>query len=87
MIQQVSEYGFGQGCCDICRILKGWHRHWSTDLYYVINAKGKKLRYDLHTSDFTFCDSDVIRARNAVFCYGHAKLVEASRSELTDWEK
>ena len=87
MIQKVSEFGYGQGCCDLCRIIKGWHREWSTSLYYVVNATGKKLRFDLHTGDFTFCDSDKIIARDATFCFKHANLVEEYRSKLTDWQR
>ena len=83
MLQCVN--GEGQGCCDLCKILHGWHRHWSSSLYYVLNSKGRKLRYDLHTCDYTFSDSQSIRARDAVFCYEHAQLVDSERSKFTDY--
>lgn len=85
MIKCVNPVGFGQCCCDMCRILSGWHRHWSSDCYYVINSKGIILRYDNHTHDFTFSDSDSISARNAVFCKPHAELVDSERSKFTDY--
>ena len=35
--------GEGQGCCDLCKIINGWHRHWSSSLYYVVNTKMLKI--------------------------------------------
>lgn len=42
MIECVN--GNGQGCCDICLHIKGWHREWSSSLYYVRNKHGLYLR-------------------------------------------
>ena len=42
MIECVN--GNGQGCCDICLHIKGWHREWSSSLYYVRNKNGLYLR-------------------------------------------
>lgn len=75
--------GNGQGCCWLCSIIKGWHREWSSSLYYVINNKGKYLRY--LNPDYSFSDNDVYR--KVVFCYSHAVLVDESRSKMTDYDK
>lgn len=77
--------GEGQGCCDLCKIINGWHRHWSSSLYYVVNTKNQKLVYDFDAQDFTFKPFASHRVRNAVFCHLHAHLVDDSRSQYTDY--
>lgn len=78
--------GEGQGCCDLCKIIRGWHREWSSMLFYVVNSKGKKLCFNRKFDEYCFSDSsnnEIIR--HAVFCRKHALLVDSSRSQYTDY--
>ncbi len=81
MIECVN--GNGQGCCDICLHIKGWHREWSSSLYYVRNKKGLYLRKKDGYGD-SFSNDDELP--KAAFCYEHAKEVEEQRMKQTDWE-
>ena len=80
MIECVN--GEGQGCCDICLHIKGWHREWSSSLYYVRNKHGLYLRIFGEGDRFS---TNKERAK-AAFCYHHAKEVEEQRMHQTDWE-
>ena len=80
MIECVN--GNGQGCCDICLRIKGWHREWSSSLYYVRNKHGLYLRIFGEGDRFS---TNKERAK-AAFCYHHAKEVEEQRMHQTDWE-
>ena len=80
MIECVN--GNGQGCCDICLHIKGWHREWSSSLYYVRNKNGLYLRIFGEGDRFS---TNKERAK-AAFCYHHAKEVEEQRMHQTDWE-
>ena len=82
MIECVN--GNGQGCCDICLHIMGWHRHWSSSLYYVRNKHGLYLRRNDGYGD-SF--SDDCEQRKVAFCYKHAKEVEEQRMHQTDWER
>lgn len=75
--------GNGQGCCDICLITKGFHRYWSSGLYYVRNKHGLYLRIVGSTHYFS---TDEKYAKSA-FCYGHALFVEETRKTHADWTK
>lgn len=86
MLKKVSEFGFGQGCCDLCRITSGWHRHWSSDLYYIYNKKQKFLVRDVISGDCVFTDDDNDRYRLLAFCYKHAIMVDDERKTKTDYE-
>lgn len=79
MIECVN--GNGQGCCLICVHLKGWHREWSSSLYYVKNKNGLYLRR--FASGDSFSDDDAYP--KAAFCYRHALMVEDTRKTQTDW--
>lgn len=81
MIECVN--GNGQGCCDIRLHIKGWHREWSSSLYYVRNKNGLYLRKKVGYGDI-FSNDD--KLPEAAFCYKHAKKVEEQRMEQTDWE-
>lgn len=81
MIECVN--GNGQGCCDICLHIKGWHREWSSDLYYVRNKNGLYLRHKGGYGDSFSSDNEFAKA---AFCYKHAKEVEEQRMKQTDWE-
>lgn len=82
MIECVN--GNGQGCCDICLHIKGWHREWSSSLYYVRNKHGLYLRVNgSGYGDIFSTDEDLPKA---VLCYEHAKEVEEQRMHQTDWE-
>ena len=80
MIECVN--GNGQGCCAICLHIKGWHREWSSSLYYVRNKNGLYLRIFGEGDRFS---TNKERAK-AAFCYHHAKEVEEQRMHQTDWE-
>lgn len=82
MIECVN--GNGQGCCDICLHVKGWHREWSSSLYYVRNKNGLYLRKKAGYGDI-FSNDD--RLPKAVFCFLHATEVEGQRMLQTDWEE
>lgn len=73
MIECVN--GNGQGCCMICLHTIGFHREWSTFLYYVKNKNGVYLRFS--PSGDNFVDDPEIR--RSVFCYKHALMVEEAR--------
>ena len=75
--------GNGQGCCDICLHIMGWHREWSSSLYYVRNKNGLYLRRRAGYGD-TFSANEELP--KAAFCYEHAKEVEEQRMHQTDWE-
>lgn len=81
MIECVN--GEGQGCCDICLHIKGWHREWSSGLYYVRNKHGLYLRRNDRYGDVFSTDNDLPKA---AFCHQHAKQVEEQRMHQTDWE-
>ena len=82
MIECVN--GNGQGCCAICLHIMGWHREWSTSLYYVKNKHGLYLRVNgSGYGDIFSTDSDLPKA---AFCHEHAKEVEEQRMQQTDWE-
>ena len=81
MIECVN--GEGQGCCDICLHIMGWHRHWSSSLYYVRNKHGLYLRVNDGYGDVFSTDNDLPKA---AFCHEHAKQVEEQRMHQTDWE-
>lgn len=68
MIEKVSKDGFGQGSCDACEIIKGWHREWSTSLYYIRNENGVYLRLVSGCSMF----SNDVTLKKVCFCYEHA---------------
>ena len=72
----------GQGCCDICLHTKGWHRHWSSYLYYVRNEHGLYLRIKENYGDVFSSDKEL---EKAAFCLVHAKEVEEQRMKQTDW--
>ena len=80
MIECVN--GNGQGCYDICLHIKGWHREWSSSLYYVRNKHGLYLRIFGEGDRFSM---NAEHAKSA-FCYHHAKEVEEQRMHQTDWE-
>lgn len=80
MIECVN--GYGQGCCAICLHLIGWHREWSSSLYYVRNKDGLYLREMVGGDSFS-CNEYLPKV---VFCYKHAKEVEKQRKKQTDWE-
>lgn len=82
MIECVN--GNGQGCCDICMHIKGWHRVWSSSLYYVRNKNGLYLR---KIDGFGDCFSIYEELPKAVFCHMHAQQVEKQRIKQTDWER
>jgi len=82
MIECVN--GNGQGCCDICQHIKGWHREWSSALFYVRNKNGLYLRKKDRYGD-SFSNDDELP--KAAFCYKHAKDVEEQRMKQTDWER
>lgn len=67
--------GEGQGCCMICLHTKGFHREWSSSLYYIKNANGVFLRTAPYGDSFVD-DSEI---RRSVFCYEHAKMVDEIR--------
>ena len=81
MIECVN--GNGQGCCAICSIVKGWHREWSSWLYYVKNAKGLYLRQDFGCANF----SADVELRKLAFCHDHAVMVDSVRANQTDYNK
>jgi hypothetical protein len=81
MIECVN--GNGQGCCDICLHIKGWHREWSSSLYYVRNKNGLYLRKKDRYGDIFSGDEEL---QKAAFCCKHAKEVEEQRMKQTDWE-
>lgn len=81
MIECVN--GNGQGCCDICLHVKGWHREWSSSLYYVRNKNGIYLRKKGRYGDIFSNDEALPKA---AFCYEHAKEVEEQRMQQTDWD-
>lgn len=81
MIECVN--GEGQGCCEICLHIMGWHRHWSSSLYYVRNKHGLYLRVNDGYGDVFSTDNDLPKA---AFCHVHAKQVEEQRMHQTDWE-
>lgn len=81
MIECVN--GNGQGCCAICLHIMGWHRHWSSSLYYVRNKHGLYLRRNDGYGDVFSTDNDLPKA---AFCHVHAKQVEEQRMHQTDWE-
>ena len=81
MIECVN--GEGQGCCDICLHLIGWHREWSSMLYNVKNKNGLYLRRMPNYGD-SFSENEEIP--KAAFCYEHAKQVEFQRMKQTDWD-
>ena len=81
MIECVN--GEGQGCCDICLHIMGWHRHWSSGLYYVRKKHGLYLRRNDGYGDVFSTDNDLPKA---AFCHQHAKQVEEQRMHQTDWE-
>lgn len=68
MIEKVSENGYGQGCCDLCTILKGFHREWSSSLYYIKNENGVYLRLVSGCSMF----SNDSHFPKVALCYRHA---------------
>ena len=80
MIECVN--GNGQGCCDICLHINGWHREWSSSLYYVRNKNGLYLRRYREGDRFSMNAEHA----KAAFCYHHAKEVEEQRMHQTDWE-
>lgn len=75
--------GNGHGACDLCLLVKGWSREWSTFLYYVKNNKGLYLR---RFHDRCVFDSDT-KLPKVAFCYKHALMIEEERKHLTDWNK
>lgn len=81
MIECVN--GEGQGCCAICLHIKGWHREWSSSLYYVRNKHGLYLRVNDGYGDVFSTDNDLPKV---AFCHEHAKEVEEQRMHQTDWE-
>jgi hypothetical protein len=81
MIECVN--GNGQGCCAICLHIIGWHRKWSSGLYYVRNKHGLYLRRNDGYGDVFSTDNDLPKA---TFCHEHAKQVEEQRMHQTDWE-
>lgn len=81
MIECVN--GNGQGCCQICLHIRGWHRCWSSSLYYVKNKYGLYLRVNDGYGDVFSTDNDLPKA---AFCHEHAKEVEKQRMHQTDWE-
>lgn len=81
MIECVN--GNGQGCCDICLHIMGWHRYWSSSLYYVRNKNGLYLRRNDGYGDVFSTDNDLPKV---AFCHQHAKQVEEQRMHQTDWE-
>lgn len=81
MIECVN--GNGQGCCQICLHIRGWHREWSSGLYYVRNKHGLYLRVNDGYGDVFSTDNDLPKA---AFCHEHAKEVEEQRMHQTDWE-
>ena len=80
MIECVN--GEGQGCCDICLHTKGWHREWTSSLYYIKNKNNLYLRVKPNYGD-VFSTNE--KLNKAVFCYTHAKEVEEQRMKQTDW--
>lgn len=81
MIECVN--GNGQGCCDICLHTIGWHRYWSSSLYYVKNKNGLYLRFKNGYGDIFSTDD---KLHKAGFCRRHAEEVEKHRMNQTDWE-
>lgn len=82
MIECVN--GEGQGCCDICLHTKGWHREWSSSLYYIRNKNGLYLRNKERYGDI-FSNNE--KLPKVAFCYKHAREVEEQRMIQTDWEE
>ena len=81
MIECVN--GNGQGSCALCSIIKGWHRSWSSSLYYVRNANGLFLRMDYGCANF----SDDDELRKLAFCYEHAQIVDSEWREKPSYNK
>lgn len=81
MIECVN--GNGQGCCDICLHIQGWHREWSSSLYYIRNKNGLYLRKKDRYGDSFSSDDELPKA---AFCHKHAKEVEEQRMKQTDWD-
>ena len=76
--------GNGQGICALCFLTKGFHREWSSHLYYVVNPHGLYLRYhDAWGAHF----SDNADLRKLAFCHLHACAVDNVRVHLVDWER
>lgn len=75
MIECVN--GNGQGCCDICLHIKGWHREWSSSLYYVRNKHGLYLRRYGEGDRFSMNAEHA----KAAFCYfyGYVRALEEAK--------
>lgn len=81
MIECVN--GNGQGSCDICSIIKGWHRQWSSSLYYVKNEHGLYLRLQYDAA----CFSSNTELKKLGFCYKHAQIVDSEWRSKPSYNK
>lgn len=82
MIEKLQ--GEGQGCCEICLITNGWHRHWTFELYHIKNAGGLVLRHD-NIGGTSFSKNE--EWKPVALCYKHALIVEDSRKFGSDYTK
>ena len=82
MIERLQ--GEGQGCCEVCKITKGFHREWTTSLYHVKNAKGLILRRD-DWGNTSFSNNE--EWKPIALCYKHAFMTDDCRKSGTDYTK